>query len=140
MGAALLFGQHLSSFGSRSLLRWRLAWVRGEVERLASDFEAGRRQAIEGRYNEFRAGFGSYAVDAGPPVRIAVRLPGGLLDNWCGIVRDPTGVVMSPRSSMHVPANSSNCPDRRRQVTDLFGGVLVSCHLISPPYYHCCFS
>jgi hypothetical protein len=35
-----------------------------------------------------------HVVDPGPPVRVAFPWPGGIIDNWCGAIFDPTGHVM----------------------------------------------
>jgi len=65
-----------------------------------------------------------YFVDAGPPLRIAFIWPGGAIDNWCGAVYDPSGVVVAPLSER----------------TDLFGGDLFFCEELEAPYYQCCFT
>ena len=65
-----------------------------------------------------------YFVDAGPPLRIAFIWPGGAIDNWCGAVYDPSGVVVAPLSER----------------TDLFGGDPFFCEELEAPYYQCCFT
>jgi hypothetical protein len=129
---SLSYGSRLSIAGRRFLLHWRLARVAPELERLSSQIAAGRGQPTPG---EHKGSFGVYIIDVGPPVRIAVPLPGGILDNWCGLVRDPTGLVMSPRST--IPRGNGH---ETRFAWGLFGGVLVSCKPLGPPWYHCCFS
>ena len=62
-----------------------------------------------------------YRVDAGPPIRVAFN-PEGLLNNWSGIVFDPTGEVMLADG------------------LDLFGGNLVGCRHLWDSYYKCSFS
>jgi len=77
----------------------------------------------------------TYSVDIGPPVRVAFN-PAGMLDNWHGIIFDPTADVMlakgfDPRSGKFF------APDR---VTKLFGGDLVSCRHLWGDYYTCSFT
>jgi hypothetical protein len=77
----------------------------------------------------------TYWTDLGPPVRIAFN-PEGILDNWSGIIFDPTGDVLladwlDPKTGKFV------APD---QVTKLFGGDLVSCRHLWGDYYRCSFT
>ncbi|WOK36298.1 hypothetical protein [Sphingomonas sp. C3-2] len=76
-----------------------------------------------------------YIVDNGPPVRVAFN-PDGLLDNWSGIIFDPTGIVMSAKG-FHPVTGAFYAPER---VTKLFGGDLVSCHSLWGDFYHCSFT
>jgi hypothetical protein len=76
-----------------------------------------------------------YSVDLGPPIRVAFN-PEGFLDNWSGIIYDPTGDVMladgfDPRTGKFV------APDC---VTKLFEGDLVSCLHLWGSYYNCSFT
>lgn len=79
-----------------------------------------------------------YVVDVGPPTRIAFIWPGGIIDNWCGAVYDPTGVVM--RSNDFNGDWSSWHDHVPSEVIKLFGGDLVHCEELDAPYYHCCFT
>jgi hypothetical protein len=74
-------------------------------------------------------------VEPGPPVRIAFMTDPGFLDNWSGIVFDPTGAVMQAdgwdaTGKFRAPAS----------ITELFGGDIVSCRHLSGDYYHCSFT
>jgi hypothetical protein len=133
MATAFLFGAQLSQWGSRVALRIQFAWRRPDVEHLHADIQAGRLHPAKGNN---KASFGDYLFDAGPPVRLAVSL-GGIIDNWCGFVRDPTGVVMTPDAS--IPFEEGNTTQVRK-ARYLLGGYLVSCRPLAPPYYHCCFT
>ena len=75
-----------------------------------------------------------YIVDRGPPVRVAFN-PEGLLDNWSGIIFDPTGEVMLA-DGFDQDGNFS-APDH---VTKLFGGDLVGCRHLWRHYYSCSFT
>jgi hypothetical protein len=69
-----------------------------------------------------------FLVDAGPPRRVAfVTLP-GVVDNWAGIVHDPSHQVAAARGLAGDP------------VRELFGGDIVSCRHISEAYYECGFT
>lgn len=74
-------------------------------------------------------------VDRGPPLRIAWITNPGFLDNWSGIVFDPTGVVM--QADGWDERGKWRAPD---SVTRLFGGDLVSCRHLRGDYYVCAFT
>ena len=75
-----------------------------------------------------------YEIDSGPPVRFAFE-PDGILDNWSGIVYDPSGDVML--ADGFDSKGKFRAPDR---VTKLFGGDLVSCSHFFGHYYKCGFT
>ena len=82
---------------------------------------------------------GEYIIDSGPPVRVAFLWPPGrFIDNWCGAIYDPTGVVMQ--------ANQFNGDWASWQeqvpwsVVYLFGGKMKGCHHLGGHYYRCCFT
>lgn len=76
----------------------------------------------------------TYSVDLGPPVRVAFN-PEGMLDNWSGIIFDPTGDVMQADGfDQH---GKFRAPER---ITKLFGGDLVGCRRIWGDYYACSFT
>jgi len=75
----------------------------------------------------------TYVVDASG--RIAFE-PGGFLDNWSGIVWDPTGQVELARG-FDPHTGRFYAPDR---ITKLFGGDLVSCRKLWPDWYDCSFT
>lgn len=77
----------------------------------------------------------TYSVDVGPPVRVAFN-PAGFLDNWSGIIFDPTGDVIMAHG-FDSRSGRFRAPDR---VTKLFGGDLVSCRRLWRDYYDCSFT
>lgn len=77
----------------------------------------------------------TYWVDHGPPVRVAFN-PEGMLDNWSGIIYDPTGDVMQADGFDPVTGRFYY-PDR---ITKLFGGDLVSCRHLWGDYFTCSFT
>jgi hypothetical protein len=79
-----------------------------------------------------------HIVDNGPPLRVAFPWPGGIGDNWCGIVYDPSGLVMKARE---IKPDLSNFSDPAfHNVRMLFGGDLRSCEPLGGPWYFCCFT
>jgi hypothetical protein len=76
-----------------------------------------------------------YSVDLGPPIRVAFN-PAGVLDNWSGIIYDPTGDVMLADGFDPVTGKFF-APD---SVTKLFNGDLVSCRHLWRSYYRCSFT
>jgi hypothetical protein len=81
------------------------------------------------------AGSPRFVVDSGPPIRVAFRLPGGMLDNWEGVIYDPSGAVAAARG--WGPRNTFTAPT---DVRLLFGGDLVTCEVVRRPYYRCWFT
>lgn len=77
----------------------------------------------------------TYSTDLGPPVRVAFN-PAGMLDNWTGIIYDPTGEVMLARG-FDAKSGIFYAPDR---VTKLFEGDLVDCRHLWGHYYDCSFT
>lgn len=77
----------------------------------------------------------TYSVDLGPPIRIAFN-PAGMLDNWSGIIYDPTGDVMLADGFDPVTGKFA-APDK---VAKLFEGDLVDCRHLWGSYYHCSFT
>ncbi len=77
----------------------------------------------------------TYSVDVGPPIRVAFN-PAGFLDNWSGIIYDPTGDVMQANGFDPVTGKFF-APDR---VTKLFDGDLVNCRHLWGNYYDCSFT
>jgi hypothetical protein len=76
-------------------------------------------------------------LDAGPPLRVAFKQPGGIIDNWEGVVYDPTGAVGAATGWRDgVPGNYS-APVRVRA---LFGGDLVACRHVRASFYRCWFT
>ena len=77
----------------------------------------------------------TYLVDPGPPTRVAFIWPGGVIDNWCGVVHDPSGEVMKVNG-----LDTFSDAWRSSTVTALFGGDMVECRAMAAPYYWCCFT
>lgn len=75
------------------------------------------------------------SIDVGPPLRVAFP-QGGFLDNWSGIVFDPTGRVMEA-DGWDEATGEWRAPE---DVTRLFGGDLVSCRRLWGDYYDCSFT
>ena len=77
----------------------------------------------------------TYVVDAGEPRRVAFE-PAGMLDNWSGIVWDPSHEVMK--------ANGFDPRTGRfralERVTKLFGGDLVGCRRLGGDWFECTFT
>lgn len=74
-------------------------------------------------------------MDEGPPRRFAFAGT-GILDNWSGIVFDPSGKVAGARG--FDPATHRLTADPA--VTGLFGGDLVACAPLWGGYYDCSFT
>lgn len=81
---------------------------------------------------------GSYQIDSGPPIRVIFPWPGGILDNWQGVVYDPTGTIMrineiaEPFAEVHDPPLN--------QLQWLFGGKLIAVERLQDGWYFCWFT
>lgn len=76
-----------------------------------------------------------YIVDDGPPRRVAF-ISGGLLDNWTGVVYDPTDRVVEAKGWDRVSGELTAPED----IKGLFGGDLVQCRRITGHWYRCSFT
>ncbi len=76
-------------------------------------------------------------ADEGPPVRVAFSW-GGIIDNWHGIVYDPTGEVLK---ASEFKRDWSNWNDPKlHEVKKLFGGDMTSAKHLWGPWYYCTFT
>ncbi|MGB1026650.1 MAG: hypothetical protein ACPGYL_08850, partial [Rhodospirillaceae bacterium] len=76
-----------------------------------------------------------YRVDLGPPVRVAFA-PKGMLDNWTGIIHDPSGDVMMAMG-LDFETGGVVGPE---EIIALFGGDLVICQPLRDAFYLCSFT
>jgi hypothetical protein len=105
---------------------------RGELQAVVDDVENGRLQRVGGR----TAGGIAYIVEEGQPFRIAFVTQPGVVDNWGGIVYDPTHGVAAAVAPSWTDAGRA-VPD---QVRELFGGDIVTCQHIDGFFYRCGFT
>lgn len=76
-----------------------------------------------------------YMVDAGPPRRYAFMTMPGFLDNWVGIVHDPTHQVALAQG--FTSGGGYTAP---AAVHELFGGDIIDCDHLFGDYYECSFT
>lgn len=140
MGFGLALGPAVAVTSIVSFLpaAWAAGWL-GDLSRLA--LEHDRYEAIVAEYSAsprsewFAERYGiTFSVDPGPPVRVAFN-PGGFLDNWSGIVHDPSGEVRL--ADGFDEQGRFRAPDR---ITRIFEGDLVSCRWLWGDYYTCSFT
>ena len=87
-------------------------------------------------YTQYRSRYGTtFVLDTGPPIRVAFPFEGGILDNWEGIVYDPTDAVSQAKG--FTQNNEFTAPDN---IKSLFGGDIVACSPMTTHYYHCTFT
>jgi hypothetical protein len=79
-----------------------------------------------------------YVVHSGRPLRLAFPWPGGIIDNWCGAVYDPTSAVLMANNFTGDWAKWEEQVDP--EIKGMFGGDLVHCSELKSPFYHCCFT
>jgi hypothetical protein len=79
-----------------------------------------------------------YVVELGPPLRLAFPWPGGIIDNWCGAVYDPTSAVL--QANNFTGDWSKWEAQVGPEIRGMFGGDLLHCSELKSPFYHCCFT
>lgn len=77
-------------------------------------------------------------VDPGPPQRVAISW-GGILDNWVGVVHDPTGEVMKA-NILDTKTWSNRDNPEYAGVAGLFGGTLIRARHLEGNWYLCWFT
>jgi hypothetical protein len=104
---------------------WRLQDDYAEIVKLIED----RTLPLNGTYNGI-----DFQTEKGSELRMAFSW-GGILDNWYGVVYDPTGLVLQ------VNADRTDSPQARapgsRNANELFGGVLYSARPLGGHWYMC---
>lgn len=133
MGVTLAVAWPSLAAGSFTGTWTRLMVNRGHYEEIIAKAKHGHRSPSPDSSFEEDGGV-EYVVDAGPPVRVAFN-PEGMLDNWSGIIFDPTGEVMLAKG-FDPKTGKFAAPSR---VTKLFGGDLVGCRHLWGSYYDCSF-
>ena len=77
-------------------------------------------------------------IEPGPPLRVVFVQPGGVLDNWVGIVYDPTGIVINARQFKDDWSNWND--PALKEVRQMFGGDLRWVEPLGGPWYRCTFT
>jgi hypothetical protein len=116
--------------GQWTLERIRFSLHRSEYERIVETLGRGILDPSSSASDKL-----DYVLDFGPPLRVAFTWPRGLIDNWCGIVHDPTGDVLKVNE-----LERWSDQWRNSEITKLFGGDMVSCRAVDHPYFLCCFT
>lgn len=131
---AMLVLSAFVTWGDGIARRAKFAWLKRSYRATVM------RIAAESRSQPIPVGFwpGTECfVDAGPPLRIAFLRPGGLLDNWCAYVYDPSDELNEISANGELV--SADLPDRHR-LRSIFGGDLVYCERLEARWYFCCFT
>jgi hypothetical protein len=83
-----------------------------------------------------------YYVVAGPPLRVAFRLPGGLLDNYRAFVFDASGAVLGINTLiLRGPADEhAREMYKSDSLVNLFDGQMFECRRYGRAWYLCTFS
>lgn len=74
--------------------------------------------------------------DCDSPRRVAFPMPGGIIDNWVGIVYDPTGLV----TQVNQVSGSGLKNPKFAYVVGLFGGDMASARHLFGHWYVCSFT
>ena len=125
--------QPLAVAGDNAQFRRRFERLAPSYATIVRQLESGAVPVRDGTSADIR-----FLADSGPPVRVAFPQTNGILDNWEGVIYDPSGAVLSAGqfgSAGSTPAFSAP-PEVRR----LFGGDLVACERVRDAYYRCWFT
>jgi hypothetical protein len=76
-----------------------------------------------------------YRVDPGISLRVAFPWPGGILDDWCGVVHDPSGLLKKAR--LFKPDLSNLGDPDLHDVRRLFAGDDCYCEPLGDGWYYC---
>ena len=134
-----VFGSYVARAGDIAAFRFFFALHQSEYHRIAQTVARGELRAPDSASHGHVVRDGvNFDVDTGPPMRIAFPRPGGLLDNWEGVVYDPTDAVRvaqgwsfaSGKQEFTAPA----------AVRTLFGGDIIACELVTEHFYRCWFT
>lgn len=79
-----------------------------------------------------------FIVEKGPPARVAFPWPGGILDNWRGVVYDPSGLLR--KTSVSGPDMFSSSDPAVRDAIGWFGGQMRRCEALGGDWYFCYFT
>lgn len=129
LAVLVLGGPVIRRAGDATLFRIRFTTLRPRYDAIVADV-AARKLPASGETRGV-----DYQSDPGPPVRVVFPQPGGIIDNWEGVIYDPTGAVRAA-TSWRGPGVFSAPPE----VRTLFGGDLLSCKPVSGSYYRCWFT
>jgi len=77
-------------------------------------------------------------IDEGPPLRVAFSW-GGIIDNWRGVVHDPTGEVLKA-NILDLKSWSNRDDPNYASVAGLFGGTLIRAQHLEGDWYLCWFT
>ena len=130
-GVALWFAMPLiSSQGDAFVFRYRFLRNRPAYDRIVE--QASHEQL--GQSDGQRDGV-LYVLDAGPPVRVAFPQPGGIIDNWEGVIHDPTHALRELKGW-----DGPGFLTSRLELRKLFGGDIIACQHVEDAYYRCWFT
>jgi hypothetical protein len=134
LGGAMLVGQSgpaLTAMGGRWTFDARFRRMEPRYEQIVRDLAARPGAWENGTWRGVQ-----FVVDSGPPLRVAFPQPGSIIDNWEGVVYDPTGSLAAAVS--HDERGRWRPPPRR--FVRLFGGELTGCEPVRGPYFRCWFT
>lgn len=127
------FGPSLVRFGDRDRFRREFDRNLPLYRSIVADIERRQGDPVGASYQGVR-----YEVEPGPPLRVAFPLPGGILDNWEGIVYDPSDEISVAHE---IRPDLSNWDEPRFVAIRLwFGGDLRYAERVSGHFYRCWFT
>jgi hypothetical protein len=124
----------LAEYGDTIRFQWRFRGLESHYSAIIGRLR-NREKPVQGWQKEESI---DYYVENGSPLRVVFRQPGGILDNWQGVVYDPSGSVLRARE---FKPDWSNWDDPSlAQIRSLFGGDLCKCVHVKGHFYRCWFT
>ena len=114
--------------------RIRFAWLRPKYEARLKEILA----TLETDAGASARGFPDCVLDEGPPIRVAFFWHRGVVDNWVGLVHDPTGGVLKANEFKRDWSNWSD--PKLRPVKQMFGGDMYRARNVGKNWYLCWFT
>lgn len=131
----VLLGLLMWFYGDLIAFQIRFEIYRPHYEGIVKELYSNREKVND---NFISYGTTKVYIDDGPPRRIAFPLPGGIVDNWCGVVYDPTDEVLKINE---IKPDMSNLHDSKFQtVRELFKGDMYHARPLGKHWYLCWFT
>jgi hypothetical protein len=125
-------GPRIGDAAARRDFEYRFLQMAPRYERIVKELAPQRQVPERGSSYGVR-----FVVDPGPPRRIAFPQPGGVTDNWEGVIYHPSDSLAQATGWRHSAEGVSATPV---ELVWLFGGHLLSCEPIRGHFYRCWFT
>jgi hypothetical protein len=124
----------LQMFAYQISYRFKLAIFFPKCKAIIAEIEEGKFR-LGGEYEKKGLRF---KIEKDLPLKVVFVFNSGIIDNWVGLVYDPSRFV---ERTKELKPNFSNWNDKEYEtVKKLFGGDMFNCNLIEESWYICSFT